>query len=114
MKRIFIASKGYSTDLGTFAEPYDSNKDLSNKLDKTKKRVKTLINAMEAQSRLLKALAKKIDPSLNIEALYEDDWITPETMQDNDGEPQEFNFDLLDTPDDSKKEVVSSGVDVAF
>lgn len=37
-------------------------------LDKTKKRVKTLVNVIEAQNTLLRRLAKKIDPEAEMDA----------------------------------------------
>lgn len=104
----------------SYSEPYDSTKELNRKIDKTKKRVKCLIDAIESQNRLLKALARKIDPNMNIESFYEDDWITPETMPENDDDQQEFNFASLDGPEEKKegpeekKEVDSNGIDVAL
>lgn len=53
-------------DFGLPVEEGDSNLDdynhVKKQLDKTKKRIKTLVNVIDAQNTLLRRLARKIDP----------------------------------------------------
>ena len=53
-------------DFGLPADPGDSNlseyNQVRKQLDKTKRRIKTLVNVIDAQNTLLRRLARKIDP----------------------------------------------------
>ena len=59
-------------DFGLPANEIDSDSseytEVKNQLDKTKKRVKTLVNVIEAQNTLLLRLARKIDPEAEMDA----------------------------------------------
>lgn len=72
-------------DLGLPSEEEDSNlseyTEVRKQLDKTKKRIKTLVNVIDAQNTLLRRLARKIDPGDEIDARSLDD-IRP-TVEEN-------------------------------
>ena len=56
--------------------------EVTKKLDKTEKRVKTLVDAMEKQNALLKRLARKIDPGAEMdEHSQEETGLTVENEQ---------------------------------
>ncbi len=61
----------FSLDFGLPAEEEQSHlseyTEVRRQLDKTKKRLKTLVKANEAQLTLLKGLAKKIDPETDMD-----------------------------------------------
>ena len=72
-------------DFGLPSEEEDSNlseyTEVRKQLDKTKKRIKTLVNVIDAQNTLLRRLARKIDPGDEIDARSLDD-IRP-TVEEN-------------------------------
>ena len=73
-------------------------------IEKTKKRVKSLATMMKAQNMLLTAIAKKIDPSLAVQDITQEDWIQCDSVdalqaaQSTDEENQELstNDELTD------------------
>lgn len=70
-------------------------------LDKTKKRVKTLVNVIEAQNTLLRRLARKIDPEAEMDARSLDQ-ITPSVAEDQAALAPDF-FDGQ-MPDETNRE----------
>ena len=91
-------------DFGLPADPGDSTlteyDQFKKQLDKTKKRVKTLVNVIDVQNTLLKRLARKIDPGGEIDSQSLED-IRPiiEERQDVlDGQlPQETDEKMSDS-----------------
>lgn len=68
----YLGMKNFSgLDLGFPANEVESDlseySEVRKQLDKTKKRVKTLVNVIEAQNTLLRRLARKIDPDAEID-----------------------------------------------
>ena len=72
-------------DFGLPADEDDSSsseyREVRKQLDKTKKRVKMLVNVIEAQNILLRRLAKKIDPRAEMDARSFDD-ISPKSVEE--------------------------------
>ena len=70
---VYLGMKNVSgLDFGLPANEVDSDlseyTEVKKQLDKTKKRVKTLVNVIEAQNTLLRRLARKIDPEAEMDA----------------------------------------------
>lgn len=76
MARLGI-KKSSQHDLGLPSDEQDSNlpeyTEVRKQLDKTKKRIKTLVNVIDAQNKLLRRLARKIDPEAEIGSCSLDD-----------------------------------------
>ena len=87
MKRKFVKTKD-EIKYESHSESGDGTKELSKKIDK---RCNHLTNMIESQNRLLQALARKIDPSLNIESFNKSEWI-PKAMPENDEDQQDFDL----------------------
>ena len=96
----FLGMKKKGLDFGLPATEVDSDlseyTEVRKQLDKTKKRVKTLVNVIEAQNTLLRRLARKIDPEAEMDARSLDQ-ITPSVAEERatlardffDGQPPE-------------------------
>lgn len=76
MARLGI-KKSSNLDLDFLADEEDSNlseyAEVKKQLDKTKKRLKTLVNVIDVQNTLLRRLAAKIDPGAEMDARSLDD-----------------------------------------
>ena len=76
MARLGI-KKSSQPDFGLPSDEQDSNlseyTEVRKQLDKTKKRIKTLVNVIDAQNKLLRRLAGKIDPEAEIGSCSLDD-----------------------------------------
>ena len=102
----FLGIKSFSRlDFGLPANDKDSDlseyTEVRKQLDKTKKRVKTLVNVIEAQNTLLRRLARKIDPEDEMDARSLDQ-ISPSMVE----EQATLAPDFLDgqAPDDTAQE----------
>ena len=97
----FLGMQNFSKlDFGLPAHEIDSDlseyTEVRKQLDKTKKRVKTLVNVVEAQNTLLRRLARKIDPEAELDARSLDQ-ISPSIAEEQatlapdffDGQPPE-------------------------
>ena len=97
----FLGMHNFSKlDFGLPANEVDSDlseyTEVKKQLDKTKKRVKTLVNVIEAQNTLLRRLARKIDPDAELDARSLDQ-ISPSIAEEQatlapdffDGQPPE-------------------------
>lgn len=95
-------------DFGLPANEEDSNvseyTEVIKQLDKTKKRVKTLVNVIEVQNALLRRLARKIDPEAEMDARSLDE-ITPTVTEEQASLPHDFLDGQL--PDDRKQEITA-------
>ena len=76
MARLGI-KKSSKHDFGLHSDEQDYNlseyTEVRKQLDKTKKRIKTLVNVIDAQNTLLRRLARKIDPEAEIDSRSLDD-----------------------------------------
>lgn len=74
------------------APPNDQDyayQDIQSQLSKTKKRVKTMMITLEAQNKLLKVLARKIDPGSFEEIEDLEELVMPQSMQVDYATPQQ-------------------------
>ena len=78
--------KSSKLDFGLPADEEDSSSsehgEVRKQLHKTKRRLKTLVNVIEAQNILLRRLARKIDPGAEMDARRFDD-ISPKSMEED-------------------------------
>ena len=65
MKEFFALISGPSTEVEKYS--LSEYAEIKKQLVKTKKRVKRLVNALEAQNTLLRRLARKIDPEAEMD-----------------------------------------------
>ena len=90
MKNLFAQDYGLPSEEGhSHLSKYI---ELRKQLDKTKKRLKTLVKVSEAQNALLRGLVKKIDPGTEIDEQSLDE-IRPVVVEEQEALTQE---DLLD------------------
>ena len=102
----FLGIKNFSRiDYGLPANEQDTDSseytEVRKQLDKTKKRVKTLVNVIEAQNALLRRLARKIDPQAEMDARSLEQ-ITPHVAEEQAALARDF-FDGQ-IPDETTKE----------